>query len=169
MPKKKTKNELIDALLENYKSPEEILGTDGLLKQLTKSILERALEGEITDHLGHIKHSTNGKKGTNSRNGRSSKVIKGDLGEIPIDIPRDRESTFEPHIIKKHQTRFDGFDDKIISMYARGMTTRDIQASLQEIYGVEVSPTLISNVTNEVMQEVRAWQSRPLDPLYPIV
>ena len=163
------KKEIIDKLLEDYQDPEDLFGKEGILKQLTKSLVERALEGEITDHLGHRKHSREQKKGPNSRNGRSSKIIKGDLGEIPIDIPRDREGTFEPHIVKKHQTRFDGFNDKIIAMYARGMTTRDIQANLQELYGVEVSPTLISNVTNEIMQEVKAWQSRPLDPMYPIV
>ncbi len=169
MPNKKIKKELLDELLENYQDPEDVFGKDGILKQFTKSIIERALEGEITDHLGHRKHSILGKKGSNSRNGISPKIIKGDLGEIPIEVPRDREGTFEPKIVKKHQTRFDGFDDKIIAMYARGMTTRDIQANLGELYGVEVSPTLISNVTNEIMQEVKAWQSRPLEPIYPIV
>ncbi len=169
MPKLTKQEELIDELLQDYKNPEDILGNGGLLKQLTKSILERALEGEITDHLGYKKHSKKGKKGPNSRNGTSSKVIKGDLGEIPIEVPRDREGTFEPQIVQKHQTRFDGFDDKIIAMYARGMTARDIQANLHEMYGVEVSPTLISNVTNEIIREVKAWQSRPLEPFYPIV
>ncbi|MBT5212914.1 MAG: IS256 family transposase [Candidatus Marinimicrobia bacterium] len=169
MPKRTKQEMLIDELLKNNKNPEDILGHDGLLKQLTKSILERALEGEITDHLGHKKYSTHGKIGANSRNGTSPKVIKGDHGEIPIDVPRDREGTFEPQIVKKHQTRFDGFDDKIVALYARGMTTRDIKANLEEIYGVEVSPTLISNVTNEIMQEVKAWRSRPLEPFYPVV
>jgi len=163
------KKEIIDKLLEEYQSPADIFGKEGILKQLTKSLVERALKGELTDHLGHKRYSLKGKKGSNSRNGTSLKVIKGDLGEIPIDIPRDREGSFEPQIIKKHQTRFDGFDGKIIALYARGMTTRDIQANLQELYGVEVSPTLISNVTNEIMQEVTAWQSRPLEPIYPIV
>jgi putative transposase len=163
------KDDLIDELLKGVKSPEDLFGKNGLLKQLTKSLVERSLEAELTDHLGYEKHSPAGKVKDNSRNGHSPKTLKGDLGEIPIEVPRDRQGSFEPQMIKKHQTRFDGFDDKIISMYARGMTTRDIQAQLEEIYGVDVSPSLISRVTDEVMEEVKEWQHRPLDPLYPIV
>ena len=163
------KDELLDELLKGVKDPNDLFGKEGLLKQLTKSLVERALEGELTDHLGYKKHSPVGKVAGNSRNGTSQKTLRGDLGEIPIDVPRDREGSFEPKIVRKHQTRFDGFDDKIISMYARGMTTRDIQAQLQDIYGVEVSPSLVSRVTDEVLSEVKAWQNRPLDPLYPIV
>lgn len=161
--------ELLDELLKDGKTAADIFGKDGLLKQLTKRLVERALEGELTDHLGYPKHAPVAKLSDNSRNGSSRKTLKGDMGEIPIDIPRDREGSFDPRLIKKHQTRFDGFDDKIIAMYARGMTTRDIQAWLKEIYGVEISPTLISNVTDEVLAEVKSWQNRPLDPLYPIV
>jgi len=163
------KKEIIDELLKDYKNPEDLLGDQGLLKQLTKSLLERALEAEITDHLGYEKHSTSGRKTGNSRNGHSDKTVTGDSGKIPLKIPRDRRSSFEPKIIPKGQRRFDGFDDKIISLYARGMTTREIQGHLEEIYGIEVSPTLISNVTNAVIEEVKAWQSRPLDAVYPIV
>lgn len=161
--------ELLDELLKDGKTAADIFGRDGLLKQLTKRLVERALEGELTDHLGYPKHAPVAKLSDNSRNGSSRKTLKGDMGEIPIDIPRDRDGSFDPRLIKKHQTRFDGFDDKIIAMYARGMTTRDIQAWLKEIYGVEISPTLISNVTDEVLAEVKSWQNQPLDPLYPIV
>jgi len=161
--------ELLDELLKDGKTAADIFGRDGLIKQLTKRLVERALEGELTDHLGYSKHAPIAKLSGNSRNGTSQKTLKGDLGEIPIDIPRDREGNFAPKLIKKHQTRFDGFDDKIIAMYSRGITTRDIQAGLEEIYGVEISSTLISNVTDEVLSEVKSWQNRPLDPLYPIV
>lgn len=161
--------ELLDELLEDYKSPEDMFGDEGLLQQLTKAVVERALQGEMTHHLGYEKHDPAGKNSGNSRNGKSAKTIKGKRGQFHIDVPRDRNSEFEPQLIKKGQTRFDGFDDKIISMYARGMTCREIKAHLQEIYGVEVSPDLISTVTDAVLDEVRQWQSRPLDALYPIL
>ncbi len=161
--------ELLDELLKDYHSPDDMFGNDGLLQQLTKAVLERALQGEMTHHLGYEKHDVAGKNSGNSRNGKSSKTIKGKRGQVQIDVPRDRESSFEPQLIKKGQTRFDGFDDKIISMYARGMTCREIKAHLQEVYGVDVSPDMISIVTDAVINEVRAWQSRPLDPLYPIL
>jgi putative transposase len=160
---------LIEKLLADYKKPEDIIGENGLLKQLTKAILERALDSELTDHLGYEKHDPVGYRSGNSRNGTSRKKLKGDFGEIELETPRDRNATFEPRIVEKGQTRFTGFDDKILSMYARGMSTREIQGHLKEIYGVEVSPTLISNVTDAVVDEVRAWQSRPLDAVYPIV
>lgn len=162
-------NSLLDQLLKDYKEPEDILGEQGLLKRFSKAVLERALGTELTDHLGYEKHDPAGRGSGNSRNGTTGKTLKGKSGEIQVDVPRDRNGTFEPQIVKKHQTRFDGFDDKILSMYARGMTTRDIQAHLQEIYGVEVSPTLISNVTDAVVEEVKGWQSRPLDAIYPIL
>ncbi len=161
--------ELLDELLKDYKSPDDMFGNDGLLQQLTKAVLERALQGEMTHHLGYEKHDAAGNNSGNSRNGKSKKTIKGKRGQVEIEVPRDRESSFEPQLIKKGQTRFDGFDDKIISMYARGMTCREIKAHLEEIYGVEVSPDLISTVTDAVIDEVRAWQQRPLDPLYPIL
>lgn len=161
--------DLIDKLLADYKGPEDVIGENGLLKQLTKAVLERALQAELTHHLGYEKHDTSGHGSGNSRNGVTKKTIKGDFGNAEIEVPRDRNGSFEPMIIPPHARRFTGFDDKILSMYARGMTTRDIQGHLKDIYGVEVAPSLISEVTDGVLEEVRAWQTRPLEPLYPIV
>lgn len=160
---------LVDELLLNYKKPEDIIGENGLLKQLTKALLERALSAELTEHVGYDKHDPAGYNSGNSRNGSSKKKLKGEFGEIELETPRDRNGSFEPAIVSKGQTRFTGFDDKIISMYSRGMTTREIEGHLKEMYGVEVSPTLISNVTEAVMEEVKTWQSRPLDEVYPIL
>src|SRR6202522_1296301 len=160
---------LIDQLLTNYKKPEDIIGENGLLKELTKAILERALGAEMTDHLGYEKHDPAGHHRGNTRNGKSQKTLKGDFGELELETPRDRQATFAPKIVAKGQTRWTGFADKIISMYARGMTTRDIQGHLEEMYGIEVSPALISNVTDAVIEEVKLWQGRPLEELYPIV
>ena len=162
-------NELIDQLLAGYKKPEDLIGENGLLKQLTKRLVERALEAEMTEHLGHPKNASVANAAGNARNGKSKKTLKGDFGELPIDIPRDRHASFEPQIVPKHQTRWTGFDDKILSLYARGMTVREIQGHLQEMYGAEVSPSLISSVTDAVMDEAKAWQGRPLEALYPIV
>jgi putative transposase len=164
-----TTDELLDALMKDYKKPEDLIGENGLLKQLTKKLLERAMQAEMTDHLGYEKHAPTGNNTGNSRNGRYKKNVKGDFGNLDVTVPRDRNSTFEPIILPKGETRFTGFDDKIISMYARGMTTRDIQGHLEEIYGVEVSPTLISQVTEAVTEEIRLWQNRPLDEVYPII
>jgi len=150
----------------------DIAGENGLLKQLTKAVLERALQAELTDHLGYEKHDPAGQHSGNSRNGKSQKKLKGDFGEIELETPRDRNGSFGPKIVAKNQTRWTGFDDKILSLYARGMTTREIQGHLEEIYGVEISPALISNVTEEVQEEVRNWQNWqncPLAPLYPVV
>jgi putative transposase len=163
------RRELIDELLKDYETPQEILGEGGLLKELTKAVIERCLETELDSHLGYPKHGRKGNATGNTRNGSSQKTLKGEQGHVGIEVPRDRQSTFEPQLVKKGQTRLEGFDDKILALYARGVTTRDIQAQLQELYGVEVSPTLISNVTEAVMDEVRQWQSRPLEPVYPIV
>src|SRR5271166_580262 len=160
---------LIDQLLTDYQKPEDIIGKNGLLKELTKAILERALEAEMSDHLGYEKHDPAGHHRGNTRNGKSRKNLKGDFGELELETPRDRQATFDPKIVAKGQTRWTGFDDKIISMYARGMTTREIQGHLEEMYKIEVSPTLISNVTDAVIEEVKQWQNRPLDELYPIV
>ena len=162
-------NDLIDALLSNYKKPEDLIGENGLLKQLTKALVERALQAEMTEHLGHDKHSPVNNTAGNARNGKSTKTLKGDFGALPIEIPRDRHGSFEPQLIPKHQTRWTGFDDKIISLYSRGMTVREIQQHLTEMYGTEVSATLISTVTDAVLDEVKHWQSRPLDAVYPIV
>jgi putative transposase len=162
-------NNLIDQLLKDDQKPEDILGENGLLKQLTKAVLERAMQAELTHHLGYDKHSPSGNNSGNSRNGKSKKTLKGDFGSMPLEAPRDRNSTFEPQIVPKGQTRFEGFDDKILSLYARGMTTRQIKQHLEEIYQVEVSPSLISSVTDAISDEVKAWQSRPLDAVYPII
>jgi putative transposase len=164
-----TTDELLDALMKDYKKPEDLIGENGLLKQLTKKLLERAMQAEMTEHLGYEKHAPAGNNSGNSRNGRYKKNVKGDFGNLDVTVPRDRNSTYEPIILPKGETRFTGFDDKIISMYARGMTTRDIQGHLEEIYGVEVSPTLISQVTAAVTEEIRLWQNRPLDEVYPII
>jgi putative transposase len=165
----KIRAELVDELLKGYEKPEDIIGKNGLLKQLTKALLERALNAELTHHLGYEKHDPSGRNSGNSRNGVSSKIVKGEFGEMVVDTPRDRNGSFEPQILSKHQTRFEGFDDKILSMYARGMSTREIQGHLQEMYGVEVSPTLISDVTDAVLEEVKAWQNRPLEAIYGVV
>ena len=162
-------NELIDKLLKDYKKPEDLVGENGLLKELTNRLLERAMSAEMTEHVGYEKHDATGDNTGNSRNGTSAKTIKGTFGTMPIEVPRDRNGTFEPQIIEKHQTRFTGFDDNIISLYARGLSTREIQQNLEEIYHVEVSAGLISNVTNEVIEEVKTWQNRQLDEVYPIV
>ena len=162
-------NELIDSLLADYKKPEDLIGEHGLLKQLTKKLVERALEAEMAEHLGHARNAPVANPVGNTRNGRSKKTLKGEFGELPIEVPRDRHGSFEPQIIPKHQTRWTGFDDKILSLYARGMTVREIQGHLEEMYGTEVSPTLISTVTDAVIEDAKAWQSRPLDALYPIV
>ena len=161
--------ELLSSLLADYKKPEDLIGENGLLKQLTKLLVERALDAEMTEHLGHDKHEPVSNAAGNTRNGRSRKTLKGEFGELPIEVPRDRHGSFEPQIVPKHQTRWNGFDDRILSLYARGMTVREIQAHLQEMYGAEVSPSLISSVTDAVVDEVKTWQARPLDAVYPIV
>ncbi len=161
--------ELIDELVKDCKTQESLFGEEGVVKQLVKALIERALQGELTAQLGYEKHDSKGRNSGNSRNGCSTKKIKGTFGEAEIEIPRDREGKFEPQLIGKRQTRFEGLDEKILSLYARGLTVRDIQAQLEELYGVEVSPGLISDVTNEVLEEVRAWQNRPLEAVYPIV
>ena len=160
---------LLTSLLANYQKPEDLIGENGLLKQLTKLLVEKALDAEMANHLGHDKNQPVVNTSGNTRNGKSKKTLKGEFGELPIEIPRDRHGSFEPQLIPKHQTRWAGFDDKILSLYARGMTVREIQAHLEEMYGTEVSPTLISSVTDAVNDEVKAWQARPLDPIYPIV
>lgn len=159
---------IIDELIKNYEKPEDLLGDGGILKQVQKAMLERIMQGELSTELGYDKHDPSGNNSGNSRNGFSDKEIHTSHGELPIRVPRDRNGDHSPKIIPKHQKRFSGFDDKIISLYARGMTTRDIKAQLEDLYGVEVSAGLISNVTNEVMEEVKAWQFSPLDKVYMI-
>ena len=162
--------EILDQLLAGGSlKPEDLAGEDGLFRRLKKALLERALGAELTHHLGYEKGDPAGRGSGNSRNGTSSKALLTDDGEIEIEVPRDRAGTFEPVIVAKCQTRFDGFDEKIISLYGRGMTVREIQGHLAELYGTEVSPDLISKVTDAILDEVREWQSRPLEAIYPVV
>lgn len=167
--KKPIRKELLDELLAEYSSPEDLTGPDGLLKRLTGALVERALQAEMVDHLGYEPNAPEGNGSGNSRNGAGKKTLRTDQGNVTVEVPRDRNGTFEPKLVKKHQRAFNGFDDKILSMYARGMSVRDIQAHLAEIYGTEVSPDLISGVTNAVVDEVQSWQARPLDAVWPIV
>jgi len=162
-------DEVLNELLKDYQKPEDLLGQDGLLKQLQKRLLEKALGAELTVHLGYGKHAPAGKNTGNSRNGTSPKTMKGEFGNLELATPRDRNGTFEPQIVAKGQRRFEGFDQAIISLYARGMTTREIEGHLLEIYGVEVSPALVSQVTDAVCADVQVWQNRALDEVYPIV
>ena len=161
--------ELLDELLSDYETPEDLLGDDGLFKQLKKALLERALGAELSDHLGYEKGDPAGRGSGNSRNGHSGKTVLTEDGAVELAVPRDRNGSFEPAIVPKGERRLDGFDDRILSLYARGMTVREIQGHLQEIYRVEVSPDLISRVTDAVLEEVREWQNRPLDGVYPVV
>lgn len=164
------KKDILDELIRDYKNPEDLRGEDGLLKQLTKALLERAMETELTHELGFEKNDKAAVKETaNRRNGTSVKTVKSKHGAITLDVPRDREAVFEPVIIKKKQRRFDGFDDLILSLYSRGLSTREIKAHIEEIYGVEVSPDLVSTVTENITELVREWQTRPLEAVYPIV
>lgn len=162
-------DQILDQLLADCKSPEDLMGEQGLLRQLTKKLAERALEAEMEHHLGYPKNSPSGKNTGNSRNGKTAKTVRSVHGELELEIPRDRNSSFEPQLVKKGEKQLAGFDDRILSLYARGMSTRDIQAHFEEAYGVEVSPTFISQVTNAVLDEVNAWQQRPLAAVYPIV
>jgi transposase-like protein len=147
----------------------ELLGPDGLLSQVTKAVLERALGEELTHHLGYEKHDPAGRGSGNSRNGSTPKRLLTEVGGIDLEVPRDRGGSFEPQIVRKGQTRLDGFNERIIALYARGMSTRDIRAHLREMYQVEVSPDLISRVTDAVVEELAEWQTRPLDRVYPVV
>lgn len=161
-------DKLIDELIAG-KTAEEIVGEGGLLQALTKRVYERALEGEMTHHLGYPPKAPEGRNSGNSRNGKTSKTVKTGAADVTLEIPRDRNGEFEPQLVKKHQRRLPGFDDKVLALYARGLTTRDIQGHLEEMYQSEVSPALISSVTDAVLEEVTAWQSRPLEAVYPIV
>jgi putative transposase len=168
MASEKALNRLLDSLVEG-KTSEEILGDSGLIRELTKRLVERVLDGELNDHLGYQKHAAEGRNGKNSRNGKATKRVKSGTSELEIEVPRDRAGTFEPQIIRKRQRRLPGFDNKVLALYARGMTTREIQGHLKELYNVEVSPSLISAVTDAVLEDVQEWQARPLDAMYPIV
>src|SRR5262245_44559015 len=163
-------DELADELLGKAQAEGvELLGPDGLLSQVTKAVLERALAEEMTGHLGYDKHDPAGRGSGNSRNGTTGKTVLTDIGAVDLAVPRDRNGSFDPKIVRKGQTRLEGFNERIIALYARGMTTRDIRAHLREIYGVEVSPDLISRVTDAVVDELAEWQGRPLDAVYPVI
>jgi len=161
------KQEFIDSLLEGCSSEEDLFGPEGVFTKLKGAVMERLLEAEMTEHLGHERQGR--KRSSNTRNGHGRKVVQTESGPVEIQVPRDREGTFEPQLIKKHQRRLEGFDEKVIALYARGMTTRDIQQHLRELYGTDVSPELISRATEGVLEEFRAWQTRPLEAVYPIV
>ena len=162
-------DEVLNELLRDYQKPEDLLGQNGLLKELQKRLLEKAMGAELTVHLGYGKYDSEGRNSGNSRNGTSPRTIQGEFGKLELDTPRDRNGSFEPQILPKGQRRFEGFDQAIISLYARGLTTREIEGHLLEIYGVEISPTLVSQVTDAVNADVQLWQNRALEEVYPIV
>jgi len=159
-------DELVEQITKDCKTQDDF---NDLFRALKKRGLEAALRGELTEHLGYNKHERAKAPKSNSRNGYSKKQVTTSQGAIELDIPRDRQGAFEPQLVERYQTRFDGIDDKIISLYSRGLSVRDIQSELSELYGDAVSTTLISNVTNSVIDDVKAWQSRPLESLYPII
>jgi len=159
----------LDKELEKCETMEDLTGKNGLIQKLVGGMVEKMLEKEMEDHLGYEKHSPNGNHSGNSRNGTNKKIVHSSNGSLEIDVPRDRNGEFEPKLIKKRQSHINSFDDKIISMYARGMSTRDIQAHIKEIYGADISPTMISSITDKVIAVAEEWQSRPLARVYPIV
>jgi putative transposase len=164
--KKSRSDELLDELIAEYGGSAGVTGPDGLLKDLTRRLVNRAMGAEMTQHLGYEAGDAPPVGQSNRRNGKTEKTVRTGQGQIAVEVPRDRDGSFEPQLIPKHQRHFDGFDDKILSMYARGMTVREIRAHLEEIYGVDVSPDLISRVTDAVIEEMTAWQTRPLEPVY---
>lgn len=161
--------EILDELLKDYKGPADLVGPDGVLKQLTKALVERAMQAEMTEQLGYEPNGGGAKATKNRRNGTSKKTVRSDLGPLELDVPRDRDGAFDPLIVPKHQREFKGFDDKILSMYARGMSTREIAEHLKEIYGVSVSPELVSRATDAVKELLDEWRNRPLDAFYPVL
>ncbi len=170
MTSAKTKHDaLLDELLKDYTDPKDILGEHGLLKQLTKRVIERALDAELTAHLGYAPHVRHGSTEGNARNGTSAKTVQTDTGPLRLEVPRDRQGRFLPRLVPKRHRRLEGFDEKVLSLYARGLSTRDIQGHLEALYGTEVSPTLLSSITDAVLDEVRTWQARPLDAVSPIL
>ena len=168
-PELEISDEVLDALLAGASTAQEIAGPDGVLAQLTRRLLNRALEAELTAHLGYEAGQAPRGGAGNARNGQPSKTVITDQGPLRIRSPRDRQGTFDPQIVRKRQTRWVGFDEKVISLYGRGLTVREIGGHLQEIYGAEVSPDLISKITDAVIEDAKAWQNRPLERLYPIV
>ena len=146
-----------------------LTGEGGLLAQLTKRLVESALDGELTDHLGYGKHDAAGRDGGNSRNGHRSKTVLTEVGPVEIDVPRDRDGSFEPRIVAKRQRRLSGVDELVISLSAKGLTTGEVQAHLAEVYGADVSRQTISTITDKVVEGMAEWQNRPLDPVYPVI
>src|SRR5438067_8535730 len=162
-------DEVIDELLAGARTEEEIVGPGGVLAQLTKRLVERALSAELSEHLGYEPHQEPPGGTGNTSNGSTGKSLATEQGPVRIETPRDPKGSFEPQIVRKGQRRFEGFDDKTLALYSRGLSTRDIEAHLAEIYGVKVGRDLISRVTDAVIEDVRAWQQRPLDDVYPIL
>jgi len=169
MSERKIPDELIDQLLGEYQGPEQLTGPDGLINQLRKRLIERAAGAELADHLGYPAGGEVPEGQSNRRNGTTSKTLRTTDGPVTVELPRDRDASFEPRIVPKHSRSFDGFDEQILALYAGGMTTREIQRHLRELYGVDVSDGLISEVTASIQDDVRAWQSRPLEELYVVV
>jgi len=161
--------EMLDELLKDCKSPDEFYGPDGLVKQLSKALIERMMEAELTDKLGYEKSKSGEKQTENRRNGKTSKTLRTDQGPMEIEVPRDRDDEFEPKVIPKHQREWRGFDDKILSMYALGLSTKAIQENIKDIYNVDISPELVSRVTDEVKGLVEEWRNRALDSFYPVI
>ena len=157
---------VVESLVSGPLTPDQF---NGLVNDFKKALMERALGAELTHHLGYGKDEAKPAGQSNHRNGASGKTVSTDTGDVSIEVPRDREGSFEPLLVGKHERRFTGFDDKIIAMYARGMTVREIQAHLKEMYTIDVSPSLISDVTDAVLGEVQEWQARPLDTIYPVI
>jgi len=161
--------EILDELLKDCKGPDEFYGPGGLVKQLSKALIERMMEAELTDQLGYEKSKSGEKQTENRRNGKTSKTLRTDQGPMEIEVPRDRDGEFEPKVIPKHQREWRGFDDKILSMYALGLSTKAIQENIKDIYNVDISPELVSRVTDEVKGLVEEWRNRSLDPFYPVI
>jgi transposase-like protein len=161
--------EVLDELMKGYTGPDDFYGPESIVKQLSKALIERAMQAELTEHIGYEKSESGEKQTSNRRNGKTSKTLRTDQGPMEIEVPRDRDGEFEPQIVGKHQREWRGFDDKILSMYGLGLSTQAIQENLKEIYNVDVSPELVSRVTDEVKGLVEEWRNRPLEAFYPVV
>src|SRR5262245_27620152 len=162
-------DEMLDSLIGTAKTQDDLFGPGGIIKELSKRLMERMLEAEMTHHLGYKKHAPQGDNSGNSRNGKTKKTVKTGNGDIPIEVPRDRNGEFEPILVEKRQTRLNTLNNQVLSLYSRGMTVRDIQAHVSELYGTEISRDLITSMTDAVLEDVTEWRNRPLEALYPIV
>jgi len=161
--------EVLDEILKDYRGPDDFYGPDGIMKQLSKALIERMMQAELTEQIGYEKNESGEKETDNRRNGKSTKTLRTDQGPMEIEVPRDRDGEFEPKVIPKHQREWRGFDDKILSMYGLGLSTKAIQENIKDIYNVEISPELISRVTDEVKGLVEEWRNRPLEQFYPVI